>query len=192
MEQYTSFEQIQAFLAAAECGSFRRAAEVLSGTQPSVSARIKALESELGVPLFHRLPRGVRLTQMGQVFLPYAQRSMETLREGRDMLDGARHAYAGVLSMAVARTIGTYVLPGILRQFRERHPGINVRIKVGRSSEILQMVVSEEVQLGMTRFLQHPDVDETHLYDEEIVLVTDGSHPFARRGEASIQEVAQE
>ena len=54
------------------------------------------------------------------------------------------------------------------------------------------MVVSEEVQLGITRFLQHPEVDEVHLYDEEIVLVTDCGHPFARRGEASIQEVALE
>ncbi len=192
MEQYTSFEQINAFLAAAECGSFRRAAEVLSGTQPSVSARIHALESELGVPLFHRLPRGVRLTQMGQVFLPYARRCMDALREGRDMLDSARHASAGVLTLAVARAVGTYVLPGILRQFRERHPGINVRIRVGRSSEVLQMVVSEEVQIGIARFLQHPDVNEIHLYNEDIVLVTHNNHPFAQRGEASIQDVAQE
>lgn len=192
MDQYMSFEQIKAFLAAAECGSFRRAAEVLNGTQPSVSARIHALESELGVPLFHRMPRGVRLTQMGQVFLPYAQRCMGSLREGREMLDSARHASAGVLSIAVARAVGTYVLPGILRRFREQYPGINVRIKVGRSSEVLQMVISEEVQLGIARFLQHPDVNEIHLYDEEIVLVTNIDHPFAQRGEATIQEVAQE
>ena len=184
--------QLAAFVEAAEQGSFRRAAKALFLTQPSVSARIQALEDELGVPLFHRWARGVRLTDMGKEFLPFAQRSMESLRQGRDVLESARHASAGVLNMATARAIGTYVLPGILQQFRQANPGINVHIRVGRSSEVLQMVADEEVQLGLCRELNHPDVDAIHLYDEEIVLVTHPSHPFADRGEVDIQEVAQE
>ena len=61
---------LEAFLEAAERGSFRRAAEALFLAQPSVSARIQRLEYELGVPLFHRMARGVRLTDMGRTFLP--------------------------------------------------------------------------------------------------------------------------
>ena len=74
------FPQLEAFLEAASRGSFRRAADALYLSQPSVSARVQTLEDEVGVALFHRTARGVRLTEMGQVFLPFAQRSMETLR----------------------------------------------------------------------------------------------------------------
>ena len=70
--------QLQAFLEAAERGSFRRAAEALYLSQPSVSARIQSLEDEMGVPLFHRMARGVRLTDMGRTFLPFAARLMYT------------------------------------------------------------------------------------------------------------------
>lgn len=184
--------QIEAFLAAAENGSFRRAAEALILTQPSISARVLALENDLGVPLFHRQARGVRLTEMGRAFLPFAQRSLETLRQGREVLVSASHASAGVLNMATARAIGTYVLPGILQEYQRRNPGASVHIRVGRSSEVLQMVLDEQAQLGLSRHLSHPDVDAIHLYDEEIVLVTHPQHHFAIRGEASIQEVALE
>ena len=87
--------QLQAFSEAAERGSFRRAAEALMTTQPSVSARIQALETEMGVPLFHRTARGVRLTDMGRTFLPFVHRSTESLRRGREVLESVRQASAG-------------------------------------------------------------------------------------------------
>ena len=184
--------QLETFLEAAERGSFRRAAEALFITQPSVSARVRALEEELGVPLFHRMGRGVRLTEMGKAYLPFARQSMDSLRQGQDVLESARRASTGVLNMATARAIGTYVLPEILQEFRVRFPDTIAHISVGRSSEVLRMVVDEEVQLGLARCLRHPDISSIHLYDEEIVLVTNSSHAFAERGEASIREVAQE
>ncbi len=184
--------QLRAFLEAAERGSFRRAAEALFLTQPSLSARVHALEEELGVSLFHRMGRGVRLTEMGRAFLPYAERAMEALRQGRDVIDSARDASGGVLNMASARAIGTYTLPSILERFRLRYPNIKVHINIGRSSDVLQMVVDEEAQLGLARALSDPDVVTMRLYDEEIALATSPHHPFAIRGEASIYEVAQE
>ena len=184
--------QLRAFLAAAERGSFRRAAEALYLTQPSLSARVHNLEEELGVSLFHRMGRGVRLTEMGRAFLPFAERAMEALRQGRDVIDSARDASGGVLNMASARAIGTYTLPSILERFRHRYPNIKVHINIGRSSDVLQMVVEEEAQLGLARALTDPDVVTMRLYDEEIALATSPDHPFAVRGEASIYEVAQE
>ena len=158
--------QLQVFLEAAERGSLRRAAEALNLTQPSVSARVRALEVDLEVPLFHRTARGVRLTDMGKTFLPFAQRSMGTLRQARDILESARYASAGVLNMATARVIGTYILPGILHEYHRRYPDTNLNIKMGRSTDVLQMVLEEEVQLGLARFMRHPDVNTIHLYDE--------------------------
>jgi DNA-binding transcriptional LysR family regulator len=184
--------QLQAFLEAAALGSFRRAAAALNTSQPSVSARIHALEDEMGVPLFHRTARGVRLTDMGRTFLPFASRSTESLRRGREVLEGVRQVSAGILNMATARVIGTYVLPGILQKFHEQHPDTNLHIKVGGSSEVLQMVLDEEVQIGLARHMQHADVEAVHLYDEEAVLVAHPDHPFSKHGAATMQDVAQE
>ena len=186
------FPQLEAFLEAASRGSFRRAAYALYLSQPSVSARIQTLEDEVGVALFHRTARGVRLTNMGQVFLPFAQRSMETLRRGREVLESVRQASAGILNMATARVIGTYVLPETLQKFQHLYPETNLHIKVGGSLDVLQMVVDEEVQLGLARFMEHPDVDALHLYDEEAVLVVHPDHPFAKTGVAAMFAVAQE
>ena len=186
------FPQLEAFLEAASRGSFRRAAYALYLSQPSVSARIQTLEDEVGVALFHRTARGVRLTNMGQVFLPFAQRSMETLRRGREVLESVRQASAGILNMATARVIGTYVLPETLQKFQHLYPETNLHIKVGGSLDVLQMVVDEEVQLGLARFMQHPDVDALHLHDEEAVLVVHPDHSFAKTGVAAMFAVAQE
>ena len=186
------FPQLEAFLEAASRGSFRRAAYALYLSQPSVSARIQTLEDEVGVALFHRTARGVRLTNMGQVFLPFAQRSMETLRRGREVLESVRQASTGILNMATARVIGTYVLPETLQKFQHLYPETNLHIKVGGSLDVLQMVVDEEVQLGLARFMQHPDVDALHLYDEEAVLVVHPDHPFAKTSVAAMFAVAQE
>jgi len=186
------FSQLEAFLEAANRGSFRRAADALYLSQPSVSARVQTLESEVGVALFHRTARGVRLTDMGRTFLPFAQRSLETLRRGREVLESVRQASAGILNMATARVIGTYVLPETLQKFQKLYPDANLHIKVGGSSDVLQMVVDEEVQLGLARFMQHPDVDALHLYDEEAVLVVHPGHSFTKTRVAAMSQVAQE
>lgn len=184
--------QLEAFLKVAEYSNFSRAAEALGISQPSLSARMIALEKEVGTPLFHRMGRGVRLTEAGRAFLPYVQRALEALDTGREALKGIRTATSGKLHIGSARVICAYVLPEILERFHRSYPGIEVSIKTGRSTEVLEMVLSEEVQVGLSRTLVHPQIDSFHLYDEYIVLVTHPHHPFARAGEASIFDVAQE
>ena len=181
--------QLEAFLFAVRLHSFSRAAAAIGVTQPSLSARILALEAELGEPLFHRVGRGVRLTDTGRMFLPYVQRAMDSLQRGKDTIASSRTAAAGRLHIGAARGVSSAVLPGILEMFRDRHPGVDVAIKTGRSSEVLELVLSEEIQVGVARALYHPEVVTTHLYDEEIVLVTHPDHQFAREGRASIYEV---
>ena len=184
--------QLEAFLEVVRHHNFSRAARELGVTQPSLSARIITLERELGEPLFHRLGRGVRLTDAGRAFLPYIQRSLDTLRTAREALDATRSASLGKLYIGAARAVSAYVLPAILERFRESYPGIDLAIKTGRSSEVLGMLLSEEIQVGVTRALFHPEVVTRHLYDEQVVLVTHPEHHFATTGIASIYEVASE
>ena len=184
--------QLEAFLQVAIHRNFRRAGEILFLTQPSISARIQALERELGEILFERQGRRVRLTDAGQTFLPYAERSIQAVREGQAALDGLRRVAAGQIVIGSARIIGTYTLPKIVKHFRERYPGIDVVIRTGRSQEILELVLAGEVQIGLTRQLRHPEVETTPLYDEEIVLVTYPRHPFAFAGGATVTQIGRE
>ena len=184
--------QLHAFVEVAQRGGFSRAAEALFLRQPSLSARIHKLEADLGIMLFQRLGRGVRLTEAGKALLPYAQRALESLAQARDTLDALRQAAAGTLRIGSSRAVGAYVLPQILEQFRSERPGIEVHIRTGRSTDVLQMVVDEEVEIGLTRNLYHPDVVATTLYEEEVVLVTHPLHPYSAIGRASIYDVARE
>jgi DNA-binding transcriptional LysR family regulator len=182
--------QIEAFVQVAQQLSFSRAAQALQLTQPSVTARIQSLERELGEELFERGGRGVRLTDAGEAFLPHALKILQVVKEGRDAVEEVRSLGLGHLRLGSALTISTYVLPKILHAFRRRFPGINVSVRTGRSEQVLGMVLSDEVQAGLVRSLQHPEVETVPLYEDEIVLAVPRDHSFAQRGEARLEEVA--
>lgn len=184
--------QLEAFVQVAAHRSFSKAAEALFLTQPSVSARIQALERELGETLFERNGRGVRLTDVGGSFLPYAERVLKALQEGRDALEGMRNLEIGALRLGSAFTVSAYVLPRILKEFRARHPQIDVSLRTGRSYHLLQMVLADEVQAAMVRSISHPDVQTIELYQDEVVLVTGPQHPFASLDNVTLQEVGRQ
>ncbi len=184
--------QIEAFVQVSAHNSFSRAAEVLQLTQPSITARIQSLERELGEELFERGGRGVRLTDSGFAFLPYAERILQTVAEGRDIIDEVRNVQLGSLYLGSALTISTYVLPHILRTFRSRYSGVDVSIHTGRSEQVLAMLQADEVQVGLVRSLSHQDIETVHLYDDEIVLIVNPEHSFADRGTATVEEIASE
>jgi len=186
------FGQLEAFLQVSQHRSFSRAAEALQLTQPSITARIQTLERELGEELFERSGRGVRLTDAGNALLPYVERVLQTIREGRDAVDEVRNVQLGTLRVGSAITISTYVLPGILHTFCQRHPGVDVVIRTGRSEQVLQMLLSDEIQVALARSLANPEVEAVHLYDDEIVLAVDAGHRFARTGSTTVVEAATE
>lgn len=184
--------QLEALVQVAAHRSFSKAAEVLFLTQPSVTARIQALEKELNEDLFERTGRAVRLTDAGMAFLPYAERVLKTVQEGRDALDALRHGEFGSLRIGSALTVSAYVLPKILKTFRARYPGVEVMIRTGRSEQVLEMLLNDEVQVGLVRYLTHREIETVHLYDDEVVLVTDPRHRFAEERSASIEDVGRQ
>lgn len=183
--------QLEAFLQVAERRSFSRAAEALRLTQPSVTARIQALERDLGETLFQRNGRGVRLTEVGESFLPHAQRVLKALQDGRDAVRSLGRLEVGTLRLGAAPTISTYVLPSLIKQFRERYPGLEVSVRTEYSDQIAQMVLSDEVQMGLERAITHPDVVTVPLYHDEVALVVAPDHPFTAQGTVTVQDVSQ-
>jgi len=186
------FGQLEAFVQVAARHSFSRAAEALHLTQPSITARIQALERELGEEMFERAGRTVRLTDAGTIFLPYAKRMLQMLREAKEGVEEVRGVQAGRLRLGSALTISTYVLPRILRTFHSHYPGVEVIVHTGRSEQVLNMLLGDEVQVGLVRSLMHPDVETVDLYDDKVILVANPDHPFAARRQATIEEVGSQ
>jgi DNA-binding transcriptional LysR family regulator len=184
--------QIEAFVQVAQHRSFSKAAESLFLTQPSVTARIQSLERDLGESLFERNGRGVRLTEMGASFLPYARRALKALQDGRDAIEGMRNLELGTLKLGCALTVSTYVLPGILKQYCSLYPGVEVSVHTGRSEQVLQMVLNDEVHCALERTVHHPEITTVALYEDDLVLVAAPGHRFARTGTATLDEIGRE
>lgn len=183
---------VEGFLEVARLGSVSRAAERLYVTQPTLTARLHALERELGTPLFVRARQGMRLTDAGRAFLPYAERAVRALQEGRRAIQEVGNASAGQLLLAAAPAVSTYILPSVLESFVAQHPRVEVAVRTGHSEDVLQMVLKDEVQVGLGRALHHPEVELQPFYEEELLLVVAPDHPFARRGKVTMTEVGSE
>lgn len=186
------FRQIECFLAVARLGNVSRAAEEMFLTQPTLTARIKGLEEEVGDQLFVRTSRGMRLTDAGKEFVPHAERVIGSFEEGKRRVAELQGASGGQLVLGASPGVGTYALPGLLERFTAAHPRVSVSVRTGHSEAILEMTLREEVQLGLTRAVRHPEIESLTLYEDELVLVVDPDHRFTRKGTADIAEIGEE
>ncbi|MDX6411603.1 MAG: hypothetical protein QOE91_1119 [Gaiellaceae bacterium] len=184
--------QLEAFVEVVRLGSVTRAAAALFVTQPALTARLNALEKALGAPLLVRRRNGVRLTQAGRAFLPYAERALLAVTEGREVLAGLERGAAGHVAIGASPAVSTYALPHILKRFAGTHPDVQVTVRTGHSEEVLELIKLGEVDLGLIRTLQDPDVEQFTLYEDALVLVVHPSHPFAARGEVMLTELAEQ
>jgi len=184
--------QVQSFLEVARRSNVSRAAEALFLSQPTLTARLHALEAELGESLFVRTRQGMRLTDAGHAFVPYAERMVRAMKEGREALADLDSAAAGQLVLAAAPAVSTYLLPPLLERFAAGHPRVEVVVRTGHSEDVQQLVLKSEVQLGLGRELRHHDIQLTPFYEEELILMVAPGHPFARRSSVSMSDLASE
>lgn len=184
--------QLEALVAAARSGSISQAAADLFVTQPALTARIQNLERDLGAQLLVRGRQGTRLTEAGKAFLPFAQRALDAVADGRLLLSEVERGATGQLAIGGAPAVSSYVLPAILERFRARYPGIQLIVRTGHSEEVVEMVLREHVQIGLVRELEHPGIAAEQLYEDELVLVTPPRHPFVARDEVAVAELADE
>jgi DNA-binding transcriptional LysR family regulator len=183
------FAQIEGFLEIARQGNMRRAAIALAMSQPALTARLQALEDDLGTPLFRRTHAGMLLTPAGRAFLPHADRALESIRSGGALVRELGHGVVGELALAVAPAVSAYVLPEILVRFTELHPGVRLLVRTGHSEEIVELVLRGEADLGIVRQLRDARVRSRPLYEDELVLVARPDHPFAAAGRVDVAEI---
>jgi DNA-binding transcriptional LysR family regulator len=182
--------QVEAFLAVGTFGGFRRAADALRVSQPAVSARIKALEESLGVPLFDRGRDGLALSAAGRALRPHAEQLLQAVALARQAVHGLRPTAGGAIRIAAALSICTYLLPDVLKRFQAAHPKVMITVRSGHSKEVLEMVLSGEAEIGIARSLHHPSVETVSLRDDPLVLVGQPASWPGRARRARLEEVA--
>jgi DNA-binding transcriptional LysR family regulator len=183
-------QQVAGFLEVARLRNLSRAAEALHLTQPALTARIRLLEAELGTPLFERTPRGMRLTQAGRAFLPYAERALQALDAGRILVGEHARGETGRLTIGTAPAVGAYVLPGLLARYVDRYRSVRLVVRTGHSEEIVELVARGELDIGLIRELHHPGVTVQTLYEDELMLVVPPHHEFVGLGGIDVQRLA--
>ena len=132
------FELLRSFVAVAECGGFRRAAELLNLTQSTVSQQIKRLELETKRPLFRRTTRTVALTDDGEMLLGDARRLLQFEEAARHRLAAPR--LSGTVRLGVVEEIAGGSLPSALSRFAKLHPGVKLEVQTGVSAELIEQL----------------------------------------------------
>ncbi len=175
-------QQLQAFVAVAECGSFRAAADHISLSAPALSRRIDKLETILGARLFNRTTREVELTPLGRVFLDRAGAALDDLESAMLGISDIAASRSGRVTVACVPSAAIYFLPSVVRSFSERYPLIRIRVIDEAAGLVLASVVSGESDFGIS-FMgsQVPGVEFDPIHTDPFVLAMPRGHALAKR-----------
>ncbi|MGK7912355.1 MAG: LysR family transcriptional regulator [Synechococcus sp.] len=187
--------QLKVFLQVARYLSFTEAARSMNLTQPAVSAKIKSLESDIGAPLFHRLGRTVKLTEMGEFLLDGATDLVEREAALNQELETYKKGCKGVLKIACSSAIATGYIANPLVQFREQNPEIEIDLKiVNISQDIYHALTSSEADLGISEvsFSDSQEIHSQPISSIQYTVICAPSSPWAMRDRLSLSEVAAE
>ena len=174
--------QLEMFRAVAEEGSFTRAAVRLHVSQSAVSRQLQLLESELGGPLLHRSVKGVTLTAEGELLLRTANRIHRDIREAVWEISETQKLKRGQLRIAGGGTVCLYVLPQLLKRFRAQHKDVDLLVKTGSTTAVLQLLRNHQLDLALlTLPIVGADLEVRSAIREELVVVTAPKHPLTQQ-----------
>lgn len=180
--------QLSYFRVVARLEHMTRAAEELNVTQPSLSKAIARLEREVGVPLFDRQGRGIRLNQFGEVFLRHANQVFRELTVATDEIQSLAGLDHGTVSMAAG---ALHWLPDVLRPFQAAHPSIRFRLFARSLTELHRLLDTGDIDFGFVPTPPTmPGIQWRHLQTEQIFLVVPVRHRLAGHDSVTLQELA--
>ncbi|HTO08865.1 MAG TPA: LysR family transcriptional regulator [Myxococcota bacterium] len=181
---------LEAFIAIADQGGFRKAAQAVHITQTALTRRLQNLESLLEVKLVERTTRTVALTTIGRAFLPQARRILSDLTTALVELRETGKAQRGDFSIACVPTAGVQYLPRILQEYASSHPRNRIKILDHASTGVADAVLRREAEFGIQiAGTLHPDLGAEPLLEDRFVLICRGDHPLARRTRLSWKEL---
>ncbi|MBZ5678910.1 MAG: LysR family transcriptional regulator [Acidobacteriia bacterium] len=182
--------QLKYFCAVARTGSFTRAAQQEHIAQPSLSQQVRKLEDELGSRLFDRLGRTVRLTQLGEAFLPRAEAILRQVADAKTEIQEMAGTERGKLVIGSIPTIAPYFLPSYLASFARKFPQIQVNVVEEVTSELLTRLQNGVIDLALVA-LPVPAMNCLcqELFRERLYLVVPQNHRFASQRAVRLQQI---
>ena len=184
--------QLRGFYEIVREQSFTRAAEKLFLTQPAISLQIKALETELQEMLLERNRRQIRLTPAGEILFLHARDIFARLEEAHSDIAALKSVLRGRLAIGTSDTNCTYILPGLLAEFRGRHPEVELDIRNRMSPEVGNLVLNDEVEFGLATLpVKHRDLFGEALFERRDVLICPPDHALGKRKRVGLKQIAE-
>lgn len=185
--------QLEFFLKVVEEGSFSKAADSVSRTQPAVSIAIRRLEEEVGAPLFDRSQKTPTLTEAGEIVHDYARRILTLREQARASVAELRALRRGRVRVGANESTSLYLLPQVILDFRESHPGVKVEIFRQVSDRLPREVLERNVDFAVLAFEPADrDLESFCVLTDELVLILHPEHPLARRRSVTVEELGRE
>ncbi len=180
-----TLDQLRIFIAVAEREHVTRAAEALGLTQSAASGAVAALEREFGTRLFHRVGRGIALTEAGRVFFTEARAILNRAEQAALTMREIAGLARGRLAIKASQTIANHFLPLRLVAFRQAYPGIGLSVSIGNSAEVARAILEGDVELGFVEgpgdTLIQPRLAAEPIAQDRLVMVVAPGHPWAKR-----------
>jgi len=186
-------KKLQYYVAVCEHMNMTKAAEVLHIAQPSISNSIKQLEDDLGMALFDRSKRQLKLTDRGVVFLEKAKDILNHVEDVMLEMKDLSRSDVGLIKLGVPPMIGTLLFPKILTDFKGKHPYVHLQLSEDGSIETKRKIIDGEVDLGIIILSEGDDDLDTHeILNTEIVACMHRGHPLARHSKLTPQDIEAE
>jgi DNA-binding transcriptional LysR family regulator len=185
--------KLKVFCTVAETKSFSKASEIIHLTQPAVSLQIQALEELYETKLFDRSSSMVSLTSSGEVLYRYAKEILALYAAAEKNIGELTGLVKGSISVGASSTIGNYLLPSVIADFRRTHPKIKIHLFVGNTKKIVELLNSGNIDFGMVEGdVTRQKLLVEKLLKDELVVIIPALHPWAKRKEISIYDVTKE
>lgn len=187
-----NLNHLAVFHAVAANSSISGAARELRISQSAVSRQLGEFERTLGLVLFDRLPRGVRATEAGRLLAGYARRLFAIQAEAEQALGDLQQLARGRIAIGASRTIGGYLLPGILARFRQRHPDVELSLQVENTAAIESKLVAGEIDIGFAEGVVSSGLLDYRIFaQDELVLIAAPRHAAVKRAPLPLSALAE-
>ncbi len=185
--------QLKAFVAIHQHSSFTSAANSLHLTQPAISKRIAALETQLGSPLFDRVGRNVRLTETGLELLPLAENILLSFNNLRKTSNNLKKQIAGRLALGTSHHIGLHRLPPVLRHYTDRYPDVELALHFVDSEDGVKGVESGKLEMAIITLpaITPKSLTAIPVWDDPLALVVGKLHILASKKTVNVEELAR-
>lgn len=187
-----SLDELRWFVAVADLGRVTRAAEELHISQPALSRALARLQRELGVALFDRSGRNLRLNRYGELFLAHVRRALAEVESGREAVEELAGAEHGSVSLGFAPTLSTWLVPALVSAFRSEHPGPRFQLRQDAVGQLVNALHDGAVDLLITPRPGDPQLSWRELGRERLQLVVPPTHKLASRKRVRLAEAAGE